>query len=169
MKDGPADPPERPEARATADGTPIGGWAIRVDRGAFDVGPMLEAFGQIFRHPIPPGDRVQQLAPGQPCFWYEQDRSKVIGIWGVGEVVGPAFAAPVDAEDASAGEQILAEVEIYPLAKPIPMAKLAALPPFADSELVTAPGRDNPIVLRPREVRAIEEFDFTIVPPSDDG
>lgn len=156
---------ERP---TTPDGTPIGGWAIRVDRHDFDVEPMIEAFGQVFRHPLPPGDRVALLAPGQPCFWFQTDRSKVIGIWGVGEVVGEAFSAPVDPDEPAAGEHILAEVEIYPLAKPIPLDKLRADAAFADSELLLDPPPPNPLVLGPRQVRAIEALEFTIVPPSEE-
>jgi hypothetical protein len=152
----------------TADGIPVAGWVLRVDKDEFDVGPMVEAYGQIFRHPIPASDRAGLLAPGQPCFWFQADTSRVVGIWGVGEVVGEAFTAPVDPDDPAAGEHTIAEVEIYPLAKPIPLAKLSADPAFATSELVTDLKRANPIALRRGEVRAIEALEFEITPPSEE-
>lgn len=152
----------------TSDGTPIGGWVLRDDPAVFDVGPMLEEFGQVFRYPLEPSDRVALLDAGQPCFLFRSDTSKVVGIWAIGEVVAPAFRAPVDPDDPGAGEQLFAEVELLPLAKPIAAAKLKDHKDLAGSELLAGPGQANPVVLRPAEVRAIEEFEFEIVEPTDE-
>jgi hypothetical protein len=155
---------DRPE---TAEGIPIGGWVLRTDVAGFDPGPMLAEYGQVFRYPIPASDRAELMVPGQPCFLWRSDRSKVVGIWGVGEVVAPTFSAPVDPDDPSAGEQLFAEVEILALEKPIAVGKLAATKGFEGSEVLADDDRADPVVLRPAEVRAIEEFDFTIVEPTD--
>ena len=152
----------------TPDGTPIGGWVLRADPAIFDVEPMLEAYGQVFRYPLAPSDRVELLEPGTPCFLFRSDTSKVVGIWAVGEVVAPAFEAPIDQDDPGAGTQFFAEVELLPLDKPIAAGKLKDLAPFADGELLTSPDQPNPIVLRPEEVRAIEELEFTIVEPTEE-
>ncbi len=156
------------DAPRTDDGTPIGGWVLKADPAQFDVAPMIEEFGQVFRYPVEPGPRADLMAPGQPCFLYVADTSKVVGLWGIGEVVAGCFTAPIDADDASAGEQLFAEVELLPFEKGIALAKVAAHKVLAGSELVTAPDQPNPIVLRPEEVRALEEFDFTIVEPTEE-
>ena len=156
------------ERSHTSDGMPIGGWVLRADPETFDVGPMLEEFGQVFRYPLPPSDRIHDMAPGQPCFLFLADTSRVVGIWAVGEVVAPTFIAPVDPDDPGAGEQAFAEVELLPLEKAIALGKLQAHAAFAGGELVSSPDQANPVLLRPDEVRAIEEFDFTIIEPSDE-
>ena len=152
----------------TEDGTPIGGWVLRSDGRSFDVRPMLEEYGQVFRYPVDPNARVDLMAPGQPCFLHIGDRSRVVGLWAIGEVVAPALALPVDPGGDDTAEQLYAEVELLALAKPIPDDKLRADPKLARSELFTAGDRPNPLVLRPVEVRAIEAFDFELVPPTDE-
>lgn len=152
----------------TADGIPIGGWVLRADPTVFDVLPMIEEYGQVFRYPLEANDRTALMDSGQPCFLFLGDTSKVVGIWAVGEVAAPVFSAPVDPDDPDAGEQLFAEVELLPLAKPIALAKLTADPAMASSELVTAPEQPNPLVLPPAAVRAIEANDFDFVPPTEE-
>src|SRR4051812_19692634 len=152
----------------TPDGTVIGGWVLRADPARFDVEPMIQEFGQVFRYPIDPSDRADLLDAGQPCFLFRSETSRVVGIWAIGEVVAPAFSAPVDPDDRGSGEQLFAEVELLPLAKGIAVGKLRDDPTLGASELFTDPDRPDPVVLRPEEVRAIEEFDFTIVDPTDE-
>ncbi|CAN5811524.1 hypothetical protein BH10ACT1_BH10ACT1_27740 [soil metagenome] len=154
------------DAPRTEDGKPIGGWALRADPAVFDVDSMLSEFGQVFRHPVDPGARADLMGPGQPCFLFQSDTSKVVGIWAVGEVVATCFAAPLDPDDPDAGEQLFAELELLPLEKAIPFAKIKEHKVLSQGELVTAPEQSNPIVLRPEEVRALEEFDFAFVPPT---
>jgi len=156
------------EPLTTAAGTPIGGWVLRADPEVFDVLPMIEEYGQVFRYPIEVNDRTALMDSGQPCFLFLGDTSKVVGIWAVGEVVAPVFSVPVDPDDPDAGEQLFAEVELLPLVKPIALAKLRADPAIASSELVTAPDQPNPLVLEPAAVRAVEAHDFDFVAPTDD-
>jgi len=130
------------------------------------VAPMLEEFGQVFRFPVDPGPRADQMDAGQPCFLFRSETSKVVGIWAVGEVVATCFAAPIDPEDPAAGDQLYAEVELLPLEKGVSIDKIKAHKVLAQGELATAAGQANPLVLRPEEVRALEEFDFAFVPPT---
>lgn len=152
----------------TDDGTAIGGWALRADPGVFDVAGTLAEFGQVFRFPLDPTPRADLLDVGQPCFLHAGDTSKVVGIWAVGEVVAPTTLIEIEAADGSRQSQLYAEVELLPLVKPIPVDKLARHDVLAQGELLTSPRQANPIVLRPEEVRAIEEFDFEFVAPTED-
>ncbi|QXC59156.1 hypothetical protein KSP35_12110 [Aquihabitans sp. G128] len=154
------------DAPRTEDGKPIGGWVLRADPAVFDVASMLQEYGQVFRHPVTPGPRADLMDAGQPCFLFQSDTSKVVGIWAVGEVVAPCFAAPVDPEDSDAGEQLFAELELLPLEKAIAFGKIKDHKVLAQGELVGSPDQANPVVLRPEEVRALEEFDFAFVPPT---
>lgn len=156
------------EPLRTPEGTPIGGWVLRGDRATFDVAPMLDRFGQIYRYPVTPGPRAELMAPGQPCFLYLTDTSRVVGLWAVGEVVAPVLAVPIDPSDPAPGlgPRLLAEVEMLPLRKAIPARDLRKDPALSGSEVFTDPSRANPLVLQPREVRAIEGYEFELVPPS---
>lgn len=152
----------------TDDGTPVGGWVLRGDRSVFDIGPMIERFGQVYRYPVDPGERADLMAAGQPCFLYLTDTSRVVGLWGVGEVVAPVLPVAGDGTHQGGTDELLAEVEMLLLQKPIPADKLRADPVLAASELFTAPGRPNPLVLEPAAVRAIEGFDFDLIVPTDE-
>jgi hypothetical protein len=148
------------------DGLQLGGWALRGDRSTFDVGPMVESFGQVYRYPVEPGPRASAMAPGQPCVLILEDTSRVVGLWFIGEVVAPVLEVAADADDPEAGTVLHAEVEMLPLAKPISLDKLRGNVDLAASELFTAAGSPNPLVLEPRAMRAIESFEFEIVAPT---
>ena len=156
------------DAPRTDDDTPVGGWVLKADPAVFDVTQMLEDFGQVFRYPVEPGARADLMEAGQPCFLFRSDTSRVVGIWAVGEVVATCFSAPLDEDDPAAGEQLFAEVELLPLEKGIPIDKIKAHKILGQGELVSVPQHTNPIVLRPEEVRALEEFDFTLVEPTEE-
>ncbi|HEX2575905.1 MAG TPA: hypothetical protein VHK88_06110 [Aquihabitans sp.] len=158
----------------TEDGTPIGGWVLRADPGGFDVAGTLAEYGQVFRFPLEPSDRSELMDAGQPCFLWSGDRSRVVGLWAIGEVVGPTTLVELDAgpdgEDGSRLflSELYAEVELLPLVKPLSADKLRADKVLAGSELFTEPDRPNPVVLRPEEVRAIEGFDFDFAEPTEE-
>lgn len=150
----------------TEDGTPIGGWALRSDPATFDAFGMIAEFGQVWRHPVEPGPLADLMDAGQPCFLIVLDRSRVVGLWALGEVVAPATTITIETPEGEVTEQTFAELELLPLAKGIALEKLAEHRVLAASALVTATDAPNPIVLRPEEVRALEEIEFEIVPPS---
>lgn len=165
------------DAPRTEDGTPIGGWVLKSADAASVIADLKE-FGQVFRFPVPPGPRTDLLDAGQPCFLYvaEPGNPKVRpGIWAVGEVVGPATVAIVDETESSATdgpspevERLFAEVELLPLQHRITLGELNDHRVLVDSELVDRPDQPNPVVLRPREVRALEEWDFALVEPTEE-
>ena len=153
------------------------GWVLHVDPSVLDVTPMIERFGQVYRYPIGDGDRARAMAPGQPCFLLRTDRSKVIGIWAIGEVVAPCVAIAVDDDHPAAGraepldedgDQLYAEVDLVPLEKPLALTKLLEAKALAASELAAPPDGVNPLLLTRAQVRAIETFDFWLTEPSDD-
>lgn len=147
------------ETVRTSEGTVLGGWMLRGSRSTFDVAPMLERYGQIYRHPVSPGERAELMAPGQPCFLHLGDTSRVVGLWAIGEVVAPVLEL----------DGVLhAEVEMLPLTKPISDDKLRREAALARSELFSRPAPANPLVLTPEAVRAIESFDFELVPATED-
>ena len=152
----------------TEDGKPIGGWVLRADPGGFDVAGTIAEFGQVFRFPLDLSPRAALMDAGQPCFLYSGDTSKVVGIWAVGEVVGPVTTVTTTDDDGNEVEQQhFAEVELLPLEKPIAHGKLKDHRVLATGELLTSPTQPNPGVLRPEEVRGLEEFDFAFVEPTD--
>ena len=152
---------------ATALATPApAGWLLVADQGVLDIDPMIEHTGQVYRYPIGLDDRAAELGPGQPCFLLRTDRSKVIGLWAVGEVVGPS--APLDGGDDADGPRWCAEVELLPLEKPIARTKLVVDAVLAASPVADATFADSPAPLDRRQVRALESFDVWMVDPRPD-
>jgi len=159
----------------TEDGKPIAGWVLKSADAASIIADFKE-FGQVFRFPVAPGPRADQLDAGQPCFLYvgEPGNAKVKpGIWAVGEVVGPVTVAAVDETESSAtdgpsaeAERLFAEVELIPLQTRITLGELNDHRVLVDAELIDRPDVSNPVVLRPRELRALEEWDFALVEPT---
>ncbi|HEY4377538.1 MAG TPA: hypothetical protein VGM93_10275, partial [Acidimicrobiales bacterium] len=94
------------------------------------------------------------------------------GIYAVGEVVAPTTTITLDGTlpDGTVDEevQLYAEVELLPIEPPMRVAEMEAHRVLSKGELLTDPGQDNPIVLRPEEVRALEEFEFFVIEPTDD-
>lgn len=164
------------DRRRTEDGVPIGGWVLKSADAASVVADLKE-FGQVFRFPLPAGPRCDLLEAGQPCFLYvaEPGNPKVKpGIWAVGEVVGPVTVGLAEDSEASAsdggadeGERLFAEVELLPLQQRITLGELNDHRVLVNSELVDRPRQPNPIVLRPADVRALEEWDFAFVEPTE--
>ncbi len=108
------------------------------------------------------------MEPGQPCFLFVTDTSRVVGIGAIGEVVAPVLVAPVDIDDPESAEQSYAEVELLPLEKAIPLTKLRDHPVLGASEIVTGAELPNPLALSIEEVRAIESFEFSFVEPTEE-
>lgn len=153
------------------------GWVIRADRSVLDVGPLLERFGMVHRYPIARSAEADAMRPGQPCVLFRTDRAGVVGIWAIGEVVGPSAPIPAAFEHPAAGRagdldehggQLYAELELLPLAKPISVDKLQADATLAASRMLADPPTVNPVPLERAELRAIEALEFWIDEPSDE-
>lgn len=143
------------------------GWLLVADHQVLDIDPMLEAVGQVYRYPVADADRAAMMQPGQPCFLLRTDRSKVIGLWAVGEVVGEAAALAEGSDGAGDGEpRWAAEVELLPLEKAIARSKLLDHKVLAGSAVAEATFADTPVPLRRGELRALETFDFFLVEPT---
>lgn len=150
------------EGLRTEDGTAIAGWVLRSSDAAAVIADLKE-FGQVFRFAVPAGPHAALLDAGQPCFLYVSEPGNPTvkpGIWAVGEVVGPC----TEGED----DEVLAEVELLPLQQRIPLASLNDHRVLSRTELLVKPGGDNPFVLRPEEVRALEEWEFDLVEPTEE-
>ncbi|MCU1372287.1 MAG: hypothetical protein JWO77_3481 [Ilumatobacteraceae bacterium] len=152
-----------PEPEADRSPTAAAGWLLVADHTVLDIDPMIEAVGQVYRYPVADAERAQAMEPGQPCFLLRTDRSKVIGLWAVGEIVGES--APL--EDDPDGRWA-AEVELLPLEKAIARTKLAGHKALAAGPVADATFADTPIALGRGEVRAFETFDFFLVDPRPD-
>lgn len=153
------------------------GWVIRADRSVLDVGPLLARFGLVHRYPIAPSAQAAAMRPGQPCVLFRTDRAGVVGIWAIGEVVGPSAPIPADFDHPATGragdldehgDQLYAELELLPLAKPISVDKLQADATLAASLMLADPPAANPVPLQRAELRAIEAMEFWIEEPSDE-
>lgn len=145
------------------------GWLLVADHRVLDIDPMLEATGQVYRYPVADAERAASMEPGQPCFLYRTDSSKVIGLWAVGEVVGESAPLAEGSEGAGDGEpRWAAEVELLPIEKAITSAKLLEHKMLAISAIADASFDATPIPLLRRDVRALETFDFFLVEPTPD-
>lgn len=163
----------------TPEGTPVGGWILKSADAASVIADLKE-FGQVFRFPIPDSPRVDLIEAGQPCFLYvgEPGNAKVKpGIWAVGEVVGPVTVGLPEDNEGSAtdgaevddhDERLFAEVELIPLQTRITLGELNDHRVLVGSELIDRPAQVNPVVLHPKEVRALEEWDFALVEPTEE-
>lgn len=160
-----------------ADADDIAGWGVRADRRVLDVGPLLERFGLVHRYPIARSAGAAAVVPGQPCYLLRTDPAFVMGIWAVGEVVGPCAPIPASFEHPAAGRagdlddeggQLYLEVELLGLEKPIAVDALRADPTLAASALLAEPAPANPIALTRAELRALEAQDLWLVEPSDE-
>jgi hypothetical protein len=142
---------------------PPAGWLLVADHTVLDIDPMIEAVGQVYRYPVADAERARAMEPGQPCFLLRTDRSKVIGLWAVGEVVGESAPLADDPEGRWA-----AELELLPLEKAIARTKLVDHKALAGGPVAEAGFADTPVALERREVRAFETFDFFLVDPRPD-
>ena len=150
------------EGPRTEDGNPIAGWILR-STDAAAVTADLKEFGQVFRFAVPAGPRIDTLDAGQPCFLFVSEPGNATvkpGIWAVGEVVGPCTVGEED--------ELFAEVELLPLQQRIPLASLNEHRTLSRTELLADPGRGNPFVIRTEELRALEEWDFDLVEPTEE-
>jgi hypothetical protein len=159
-----------PDAETDPSPAAPAGWLLVADHTVLDIDPMIEAVGQVYRYPVADAERAQAMAAGQPCFLLRTDRSKVIGLWAVGEVVGDS--APLAEGTDGAGDadepRWAAEVELLPLEKAIALTKLVDHKVLAASPVARATFADSPVPLGRREVRAFETFDFFLVDPRPD-
>ena len=149
--------------RSPADARPAG-WVLRERTAHLDVSAMLERFGQVYRYPLGPEADLDAIEAGQRCVLLRTNRSRVVGLWAIGEVVAPVLhlAAGLDHPAAPAADAGLAvdgsvaylEVELLPLAKPLALDRLADLRLDRSEATLTPLTRD--------ELRAIEAQEFWI-------
>ena len=138
----------------------VGGWMMRSHDPASIIDD-LKTYGQIFRLPVPDGPRTRSFSAGQPCFLLVEEPGNEAfkpAIWAVGEVV----AELTERTDGS----LMAEVEMMPLQERIRRADLIQHEVLGRSELSAPPGDDQPLRLSRPEVRALEEWDFDLRPPT---
>ncbi len=150
----------------TKSGSPVAGWAFKVNRVMSDIEGVLEADGAITTWAMRANERVDLLGPGQRCFLYvsgkakEQTRSAMLG---AGEVTSGAYQ-----EDGGDGPDHpwFVDVEILRLAVPIVQNHLTAHEALRNGELLGAAEQANPVVLTSGEMEALDTFDLTTLDPA---
>lgn len=165
------------------------GWALLADRTTPGVAASLERFGSIYRHPLLldgsglDGSGLADPRPGQPCILLSLDRSRVAGLWAIGEVVADPLDLPAGFPWTPAERPLLpddapaepparrwAEVELLLLDKPVAFEALASVPGLAGTSLVdpaALPPVPGPVPLTAAQVRAIESLDTWLDEPTD--
>ena len=144
-----------------------------------DLQAVVDRYGCAFRLPVAADETSARLRPGAPCFLFRTDRSRVVGIWAIGEVVAdrldlPAGAPPLAGEAgllAPGGEAVArsyAEVELLPLEKPISADALRNDRVLGEHALGAGDPAPGLLALTSAEVRALGRFDFWLVDPSDE-
>lgn len=161
---------------ATRDGKPIAGWIFKANREVYDVEAAIEVEGMVTNWSLNQTYRIDLLAPGQRCFLYvggssDDGRSERM-IIGVGEVVGEAYTARASndghwsSDEVAGSHHQFVDVRILPLRSPIQRADLRGHPVLGGCELIRSPQQGNPMVLRPDELAALDEFDLTTIAPT---
>jgi hypothetical protein len=165
----------------TRDERPAAGWVLHASSAVLAIDALIERFGQLHRIPIAAG-AAADLEPGQPCFFVRTDRSRVVGLCAVGEIVAPALALPAGTPLLPAEEPLAtasaeaartyAEVELLPIAKAVALDSLLADDALGRSSLAlvarAATGPCEPLALTTSEVRALEAIEFWIDEPADE-
>lgn len=165
------------EAEPTHESDSVAGWILRASKSDVDLDTVLARFGQIYRIPT----TTKSLEPSTPCFLVRTDGNRVVGLWAVGEVVAPNLELPPNTAllpgelplgPAVRSEQHrhYAEVELFPIAKPVPIAKLLEDEQLEGSELANwqSASSHTALALSAQQVRAIEAFEWWIEEPSED-
>lgn len=161
------------------------GWALLADRSTPGVTASLGRFGSIYRHPLPLGPAQRAaLRPGHPCVLLSLDRSRVAGLWAIGEIVAEPLDLPAGFPWTPAERPLLAddgpevpparcwaEVELLPLDKPVAFEVLASVSGLAGTSLVdpgALPPVPGPVPLSAGQLRAIESLDTWLEEPTDE-
>lgn len=146
-------------------------WLLTDDGTDGLVAASLARYGSIYRVALDPdGDEAPRS--GDPVVLLSVDRSRVVGLWAVGQAVAEPLRRPAgsvvlpgepDGCD-GAHARTYAEVELLPVAKPIPMAELRALAALAPA--LSAPARCAPLSRAQRH--AVEGLELWLEEPSDE-
>ena len=109
--------------------------------------------------------RVDLVRPGQPAVLWVTGAASAAhtpGVWAVGVVTGDPFEDVGDPDDQlwideGARRQVrpYVELDLGPLASPIPRWDLAADPRFVDAEILRRPRMGSPLALTATELAAI--------------
>lgn len=146
--------PGRPAARKV-DLANLGAWLLKgnADRrdlaGRFERDPLVETWG------VQPSYRTAMMTAGQPVlFWGSGSRHRLpYGIWGLGEVAGPAAYHP------EAGRWLVPlRMVIWDRADWVPRSELRGDPRVAGMEVFRQPQAANPSYVTPAEFAALSDY-----------
>jgi hypothetical protein len=132
----------------------LGAWLLKGNADHTDLTDRFVRDPQVTQWCVQPNYRLRLMHAGQPVlFWASGSRRRDVpyGIWGFGELTGPAQH---DAEHA--GWWVPLHLVIAESADRLPRAKLRTDPELADLEVFRQPQAANPSFVTVRQLAAIE-------------
>lgn len=150
--------------RVTAAG--LGAWMLKCNPEIWDLGRFRQTGDTIEAWSVVKSYRTDLMAAGQQVvFWAtgKDDADITPGLWGVGEVTGPAFEADVDEDDDGlwldegqrTRSRLFVPVDIRLYDHAVPRRLLKADPRLAGMEIFRQPQMSNPLVVTQEEMAAL--------------
>ena len=131
----------------------LGAWLLKGNADHTDLAGRFEQDRRVTRWCVRPSYRLGLMRAGQPVlFWASGNRRRDLayGIWGFGELTGPARRDDVD------GWSVPLDLLIVDDAARVPRQTLRADPHLADLEVLRQPQAANPSFVTVRQLAAIE-------------
>jgi hypothetical protein len=132
----------------------LGAWLLKGNADHTDLAGRFAGDPLVTRWCVQPSYRLQLMRAGQPAlFWASGSRRRdaPYGIWGFGELTGPAVPDPGDG-----GWWLPLHLVIADEADRLPRQALRADPELADLEVLRQPQASNPSFVTVRQWAAIE-------------
>lgn len=133
----------------------LGAWLLKGNADHTDLANQFDRDPRVTRWCVQPNYRLHLMRAGQPIlFWASGSRRRDVryGIWGFGELTGPAQH---DADHA--GWWVPLHLTIADEAERLPRETLRADPRLADLEVLRQPQAANPSFVTVRQLAAIEQ------------
>lgn len=139
----------------------LGAWVIKGNADRVDLLGRFRDDPRIERWCVQPGYRARLMAAGQPVvFWASGSRGRLpYGVWGIGEVSGPAAPRAGDGKLEVSLDLTVADPE-----RRIPRAELKLDPRLAGAEVFVQPQMANPSFLTVAEFAALRDHEVVDQP-----
>lgn len=155
--------PETTDAEAI-EPRPSGAWLLKLSPYLYDVNRVFASpDGRVHRWAVEDHVRSADMHDGDPVYLWvgEGDPYRPAGVWGVGQVAGPAVLGVPDegwlSYEAASRASVFAVVDITLLSTPVTIDTCLGDARLAEAEVIRDPYAPNPAVLTAAEAAALAE------------